>query len=366
MSCAADGGLVGTGQSVAVSSDQRAIIVKTGNEISLTLSTAYSGNGADFCWIVPTPVPPAAEDVNESGVFADIAFRKLADQTSPVIVHRGGFLGVDSETPIANVEVHGTAILEHFEVAVLSSDSALSLLDWLQENGYHVGANAERVLDAYVRDGWAFTAIKLNPWGSRQYDNEYLPAITLKYHDERLVFPLRISSISTSESVRITLYVLAGSTVSPSNLPSEPLVYKDSLSEWITPEEYVERCIRETADSGGTSLVALWKGGIQAQGLAAAMRRLIGSSYDDGLVKYISRYEALLSPDEMTSDIYFEPDRQPETVKVGFGHPLFFLEPTHAPGLEDVDAISTSQTHSVALKRDGTIWFWGNTYHDPS
>jgi hypothetical protein len=53
----ADGGYFSR-RSIAVSADQRAIIIKNGNQISMTLSTGYTGEGDDFAWVIPTPVPP--------------------------------------------------------------------------------------------------------------------------------------------------------------------------------------------------------------------------------------------------------------------------------------------------------------------
>jgi hypothetical protein len=49
---AADGGYLSV-ESVAVSADQRAIITKNGNRISMTFSTGYTGEGEDFGWIIP-------------------------------------------------------------------------------------------------------------------------------------------------------------------------------------------------------------------------------------------------------------------------------------------------------------------------
>lgn len=72
-------------RSVAVSADQRAIIIKNGNEISMTFSTGYTGEGEDFGWIIPTPVPPATEDVSEAGENVEIAFEILDEDTAPVI-----------------------------------------------------------------------------------------------------------------------------------------------------------------------------------------------------------------------------------------------------------------------------------------
>ena len=43
-----DGGYVSRSQSVAVSTDQRAIIIQKGDEINMTFSTGYTGGKEDF------------------------------------------------------------------------------------------------------------------------------------------------------------------------------------------------------------------------------------------------------------------------------------------------------------------------------
>ena len=79
---AADGGFVSAGAE-AVSADQRAIIVAYGGEVHLTLSTAYTGEGSDFGWIIPTPVPPDPADVRETGESGETAFALLDAETAP-------------------------------------------------------------------------------------------------------------------------------------------------------------------------------------------------------------------------------------------------------------------------------------------
>ena len=90
-------------RSVAVSADQRAIIIKNGSEISMTFSTGYTGGGEDFGWIIPTPVPPAVEDVTEAGESGEAAFKFLDQHTTPVVrTFSGGCFPVGTEVLTAD------------------------------------------------------------------------------------------------------------------------------------------------------------------------------------------------------------------------------------------------------------------------
>lgn len=88
----ADGGYFTRSESVAISSDQRAIIIKNGDEIGMTFSSGYTGDGEDYVWIIPTPVPPAIEDVSEGGEYGDEVFGILDESTAPIVSSDGCFL----------------------------------------------------------------------------------------------------------------------------------------------------------------------------------------------------------------------------------------------------------------------------------
>lgn len=369
----ADGGYF-SARSVALSADQRAILIKNGNEISLTLSTGYTGDGEEFGWLIPTPVPPEIEDVIEAGRSGEKAFELLDEYSAPrIVTHRdygcfpagtevltaagpraiesietgvevyaydlatgqwvlspvtnhrsycwegemvsirAGEISVDATgnhpffvisgdnlpsrpvprdiqgevtdlgsarwveardlrpgdllktchadqvriisvssrrqaTKVFNLEVercntyavgrygtlvhnkgrsesegqpnalslvtvYGTATLETYSVSVVGAAEAGALLSWLRSNGFRVDQASQQVLDSYIDEGWAFVAVKLNPAERRRFENEFSPPLTIRYRANRIVFPLRISSISTVDTARITLYVLAENTV---------------------------------------------------------------------------------------------------------------------------------------------------------
>jgi hypothetical protein len=69
-----------------VSADQRAIIIRNGDEISRTFSTGYTGEGDDFGWIIPTPIPPDTDDVIETGGKGEAAFKALDHYTAPQFI----------------------------------------------------------------------------------------------------------------------------------------------------------------------------------------------------------------------------------------------------------------------------------------
>ena len=218
-----DGGYFSSSRSIAISADQRVIIIKNGNEISMTFSTGYTGEGEDFGWIIPTPVPPDIEDVSEAGENGERlsitgvasryerteVYNLTVEDYHSYAVHRSGILihnkgGHEAPGPKQLVKVYGTITLEHYEVSILGAADASTLLNWLRKNDYQVNSAAEKVLDTYIEQNWAFVAVKLNPSERRHYENEFLPLLTIRYEYDQLIFPLRVSSVSTTRSAKIT------------------------------------------------------------------------------------------------------------------------------------------------------------------
>jgi|GEM_PF-1189769 len=484
----ADGGYFSQ-RSVAVSADQRVIIIRNNDEVSMTLSTGYTGDGGDFGWIIPTPFPSEIEDVIEAGQNGERAFQMLDEYSAPEVyvvsgcflpgtevltadgpraietiqegarihaydtrsenwvlarvyeqgayhykgdivtvqigsrtiqatgnhpfyvlkgdrlasrpapqeipeeeriiegtgrwveardlaagdilksknqgdltitrlssqneralvyhlqvdphhnyaVHRSGVLvhngGAKDEAggppPVkAGVRVYGTVTLKHYEVSVLGAGSAVDLLGWLDEKDYQFDPSAEKILDGYIREEWAFVAVKLNPSEKRAYANEYLPPLTIRYQvgrkrfalknrSDRLVFPLRISSVSSSDTVGITLYVIADSTVQSSNMPTAQLSFQNSRSEWFDPEEYLDRCIEKTLVNLEGGLVVLFGGQLHTRSEERQIiNRLLSTPFPGDATVYLTRLETRMDPASMTEDIKLKLDRQPMNFRV--------------------------------------------------
>lgn len=182
------------------------------------------------------------------------------------VVHRAGILvhnkgQAEGEEPQKLVTGYGRVTLEHYEVNVVGAEEPDALLRWLRENGYQVSSAARTVLADYIGRGWAFVAVKLSPNERRRYENELLPPLTIEYRFGKLIYPLRISSVSTAGAVRITLYVIAESTVSSSNFRTQSLSFEETFDEKRHDlQAYVEAGIKRTVGAEGRGLAVLWKG----------------------------------------------------------------------------------------------------------
>ncbi len=342
--------------SVAVSADQRAIIVRSGYSTTLTLSTAYTGDGEDFAWIIPCPAAPWADDVTQAGESGETAFEILDTITAPRIrldQSRGSSIGgtrggaVQEAPP---VQVRARFLLASYEVSILGASSSAGLAVWLKDNSYSVTSEAQSVLAGYIARDWAFVAIKLRPEDTRHYSDEFLPPVTIRYQSDQFVFPLRISAVSTVQAAKITLYVIARSTVRSLNLITRQVAFEPGWSDSV--EERVESSIRQATGAEGRATALLWCG-IYRPGAywdaTAELGATVGTAetgeilwaeedpeldraepgspgdplweslkrveFPTSLV-YITRLEARMGPAAMTEDLVLVEDRTPQEFSV--------------------------------------------------
>lgn len=237
-------------------------------------------------------------------------------------VHRVGILahnGKQGEGASHDVvTVYGTITTAHYEISILGAADTTALLNWFHENDYPINPVARDVLDSYIDQKWAFVAVKLIPSEKRQYRNEFLPPLTIQYKHDQLIFPLRISSISTAQTAKITLYVIAESTVTSSNFPTANLEYEYHLDETVDAENYIESCINKTLGGYGGRGVVVMKSRELYRSFyrGSSLNKLMRIPFWRRQRLCLTRLDTRMSPEGMTDDINLLLDSSPKTFGV--------------------------------------------------
>lgn len=309
-----DGGFVAVPQGVAETADQRAIIIDAGNTETLVLQTGYDGDASDFAWLIPVPTRiHAAEAV---ATVDPAVFDALDRVTSPVRIASVGTSGAcgcagsEGTREVADgVTVWETLRVDDYDVAVLSADESANLARWLTDNGYALPSGNEDTLQYYVDRDSFFVALKIAPadeqaGGDGRTQAPGVPAtedlrpITLTFAIDDLVFPLRISRISTRERVEVLLYVLAPHRVRGGNHATAEIDVPDVYAgEDFTAayDAWFEEALEDTGDSG---LVVEFAGRIRA-GLYPELAELIGPDEE----YFLTRLRTRLRAEDMAEDI---------------------------------------------------------------
>jgi hypothetical protein len=160
---------------------------------------SFKTEGADLGFLVPSPTQP---DLQEAG---DGAFDVLGTLTAPE-VHRVyqlrnpfgcGMVSSGAPSSLAADAAPVVRVLEEkrvagFNAAVLESNSATALVDWLGAHGYAYSPELAAWARPYLEAGWKITTLKVAKGpGDRGKETVAASALRLSFHTDRPLFPYR-------------------------------------------------------------------------------------------------------------------------------------------------------------------------------
>ena len=211
-------------------------------QVNLVPSINIRGEATEFAIVIPTPSIPKLDTVDRR------IFRELNDLTTPVTRWRGG--GGTSGCNVFTTEEDGiffdsaseeegvTVISEQqvgaFDTVILTADNPMALTDWLDAHGYHHSIEDNAILQSYINQKWIFTAMRLSTefeGGERRrarFFDQPIDPILLTYRAERLIYPLRLTSISAREGTDVTVYIL---TPDKMHFPSAKVEYANRITD---------------------------------------------------------------------------------------------------------------------------------------
>jgi len=213
-------------------SDQRVLLIYSDEGIVHHLvQVAYEGKPSSFAWVYPFPAQPEIAEASES-IFSQLDsltrpnFTITTDYGSDdegggcigclpgaAMGSKEGYMDASADTPVT---VWNTGQVGIFDYAIITAVTVDDMLNWLNDNGYNAPSSANSVLEHYVQLGWYFVAMKINA--------ESVPTMTSKtsvlrftYPYSSMVYPLYMSSISSSSNVGVIIYVVAGHRIQTSS-----------------------------------------------------------------------------------------------------------------------------------------------------
>jgi len=90
------------------------------------------------------------------------------------------------------------------EATTLAGGDLAGVRDWLHTHHYDMRPEVVGQLDAYLRQGWAFVAMRLTASGPL---NGRLAPVMLRFDSDRLVYPMGMSAAATTPQ-RVVVYTL--------------------------------------------------------------------------------------------------------------------------------------------------------------
>ena len=203
------------------------ILVRDGNKTVITMYNDFKGDTKDFAMVVPVPVVLRKDDIK---VVDQSIFQRLNDYSAPRLVEYwdqnpcNNYEMMEdkmSMTPSANVtralagmvagaevsvKVEAKYLIGEYDILILSAKESNGLKNWLTENGYKIPANAEEVLDPYIKSNLKFFVVKVNEKEKQKLNNNFLRPIQISFNSPKFMLPIRLGMANADGDQDLIVY----------------------------------------------------------------------------------------------------------------------------------------------------------------
>jgi len=177
----------------------------------------YKGDPESFGWLLPVK-EGATIELSTDAWFETLDAATSTNVSAPPINCGGsgssGFGcasdGVSESTGAPSDAGGGVQVVHRgtvgpFETVTLSTKTPGVLDDWLAKAGFNIPAESAPVIDAYIKEGFDFIALKLQP--GKNIDE--MKPVRVIQPGAVPTLPLRMVSVGTGANVAITLYIIS-------------------------------------------------------------------------------------------------------------------------------------------------------------
>lgn len=259
------GGCFAPPETITSVDSHRMVIALSADKTVLWDQIRYTGDPADFAWVLPVPSADTVIDVADNGFFA-----QLEEQTAPTIVPPplppppscppppDNWAGASADAGAvtfsdAGVDVYEEKVVGPYQTAIIGSDSASALYDWLTSHGYNVPTATLGVIQHYTELGSKFVALRLAP---DQGVNAMQP-IRVEYPGYMANFPLEMVTVGAYGTLQLTLWIAAAQRYEAHNYGTVEIPRDQLVWDFATNRSNYNQLFRTTIDdAGGRAWVA--------------------------------------------------------------------------------------------------------------
>jgi hypothetical protein len=209
------------------------ILVRDGENTTITMSNDFTGDVKDFAMVVPVPNVLERNDIS----IADRSIFQMLDAYSaprlveyfdqnpctppPAMMEYDMVAEKVTETrmSVANefkdkveykVTIEAQYSVEEYDIILLSAKDAGGLKRWLVDNGYSIPAKAEHVLEPYIKSGLKFFVVKvdLNKYNP-QANGGFLRPLQIKVRSDKFMLPIRLGMANSKGEQDMIVYAFS-------------------------------------------------------------------------------------------------------------------------------------------------------------
>jgi hypothetical protein len=256
---------------------QKAVIVFKDGVEKLIIESSLDGQGKEFAWIIPLPSKPTNFEKVSPGLIKTLSFAIQPKIThdiksylnfcifltvifaiwffivitnkpdSPLVTLlfmisisffilaifapalRSAGLSETSFDNITGINITDIKGIGSYDLAVLDANSALSLNNWLQVNGF-MGLDDEdkKIVSDYIQDGWCFVAAKLKRDSESGFSQPH--PLAMSFAVTNPIYPMKLTS-TIGNDVYLEIFVISDKKAFSNQLEAE---FSDKFTKYGT------------------------------------------------------------------------------------------------------------------------------------
>ena len=204
------------------------VLVRDRDRTVITMANDFQGDVEDFAVVIPVPTFIERGQIN----VADRALVEHLDAyTAPRLVeyhdpdpcarHELYLMEMaDSDLPQSaalrksaqgrsrGVTIEASYTVGEYDILILSAEESAGLIDWLDDNGYHIPPGAEAVVDSYLKQDMRFFVAKVNLEEQSKLGYSYLRPLQVAYESNRFMLPIRLGTLNAKGKQELYVYGL--------------------------------------------------------------------------------------------------------------------------------------------------------------
>ncbi|MCK6569721.1 DUF2330 domain-containing protein [Myxococcota bacterium] len=310
-------------------SAQRMIFKRlTASRLEAYFEIRFSGDPKSFAWVLPVPGIPQDKATVDVAVFEQLDAATAPQVIQPIVCEAlgspptdnadagfdAGAGGGEPEVNAPRVTVLDREVVGAYETVTLAAETGTDLVTWLREKGFRVTDEMIPFVDLYIGQGLNFLAARLKP----EAGVDGIQPLKMTYDARGPMVPLKLASIAAQPETGVKIFYLGEERVTPSNTPELTVPTGHLAFDHGTQTGNWPAAVARTIDDhGGEGLVVDFAGpttlvrtGAEENPIAdadentepvrAALEALLTGT------RYVTRFYARYSPEEMGVDVGFE------------------------------------------------------------
>jgi hypothetical protein len=217
---------VSTGNSKIFNQASEVILVRDGNKNTVTMKSDFKGDVKDFAIVIPVPTVLKENDIK---LVSNSIFDKLNTYSEPRLVeyydqnpcYQNRYDDMVMESASVKLSANGISrkkekdlgvkveakyTVGEYDILILSAKESTGLKIWLTQNDYKIPADANEVLEPYIKSKMNFFVVKVNVEEMNKLGRTELSPIQISFESEKFMLPIRLGMANAKSAQDLIIY----------------------------------------------------------------------------------------------------------------------------------------------------------------